>query len=123
MVIGFLFRKILFWPKSDSRVLFASCSLEQLYHASFFLLTFMNSDSLMFWGCLGPNGNIHLIECKRKFIRLDTLACSKKTFSNHLLKCFIERLKGIYISDDNAFPCQSRKTKIYTKLGGIVVLQ
>ena len=68
------------------------------------------SDSSMRWGCVGLIGNINLIECKEDFVRLKALTFFKKAFPNLLLKC-LERGKDIYLSDENAFPCQARNVR------------
>ena len=55
MVSGFLFRRIL-WPKMTAGGFLLHVYLMKYTIENFFLPTYVNSDSPMFWGCIGPNG-------------------------------------------------------------------
>ena len=88
MASGFLFRPALFWPKNDG------CFLLDVHlkkcTTQFFSAHFYKFRLPLYWGALGLTTiRIQLIECKRNFVRLDTLAFSMKIFSNNLQRFFI----------------------------------
>ena len=55
---------------------------------NFFLPTFMNSDSLMFSGCIQRILNIHQIECKRKFHKIEYSGIVQEKYFDYSAKIF-----------------------------------
>ena len=122
MVNGFLFRRIPFWPKNDSRGFLLHIHLNKYTIQDFFLPSFMNSGFPMFWGCIGQFDNIHLIECNRKFHKID--------YIDILLENVFESSAKIFKKEERAFICQMimhspvrPENENITTLGGIAVLR
>ena len=111
-----------FGLKNDCKTLTVWRRSEEASNTDFFQPTLKNSVSVMFWGCIGPNGVGRLVQCHGQINAVKYIEILQDNLHQSVKQMFGEENRPFIFQHDNAPPHRAKKTKIYSKLRGIYVL-
>ena len=103
--MAFFSSKCCFGLKMTAERFLLDIHLKKYTMQNYLLPTLMNSDSPMFWGCIGPNGTIHLIECKRTFHKIEYIDILQENAFESSAKMFLKEFQIQFQFDKGRVYC------------------
>ena len=90
--------------------------------SEFFQPTFKDALSIMFWGCIGPNGVVRLVVCDQKMNAKKYVPLLHKNLPQSISAIYGDENRPFIFQQDNAPPHRAKITTNYCKQKGINLL-
>ena len=111
-----------FGLQNDSKTLRVWRTNAEANNPMYFQPTFKNSISVMFWGCIGPNGVGRLVVCKDRMDASSYVAVLQNNLLQSTEDMFGEERNCFIFQQDNAPPHRANITKSFLRDQGIDAL-
>ena len=111
-----------FGLKNDSRTLRVWRMTSEAENPEFFQPSFKNSLSVMFWGCIGPNGIGRLVICDQKMNAAKYVSLLRENLPQSISAIYGDEDRPYIFQQDNAPPHRANITKNFCQQQGINLL-
>ena len=108
----YILGRVSFGLQNDSRTLRVWRTTAEANKQRFFQPTFKNAVSVMFWGCIRPNGVSRLVLCNERMNAIRYVSLYQENLSESFCDIYGNQGRDFVFQQDNALPHRTTLTQI-----------